>query len=786
MLYQTWESNPLYYALKQIGYPGYTYGVEEGDYAESFNSGAGQIFHIYARRSETVGGHSTVYAFGMVDYHYGPSYRIIAYAIDGKSGEIIWKDVESWAGNIFLVGLVDNFMLDLEGRTWISHAYGHVYRCLDFNEETKRNNFAKGPGMPDFGLYDIRVEHSEWLAADGTPMGGWGVDRVLAMLPSRNRALAVFHDSTNNVPTSSSNDRYRYIGVFDYTSKRLLSYFTVPGNLSRCVVVDSTTVYGIHSGGIVSVIDYMRMRVTGVVYSGPSTGIGGLSRWAAAGYDPIYRRLIAAAPSPDAEDGASTITVKAYAPREIPVGMTDPIPQQIPRKGRTVGIFSRVYGDGGHGIPGIKVSAEIASGANNLINPSHQITDSNGHVFFNYTCNDAGSSIDDITLTAEFEASDPNFTPSNNPTVTIDAPESVGNELYFEPGHWGWSVWSNLSPAQKWDSFLNGYSAGEHPLRGIVQEYAWTDFEVGVSQFNWSKAQADIDYLAARGLKLMMAIRIKSPSDTDPWVPQDMLDYTQPPPPQDPEEDPIIPLYPQSLQALPVTNRWACVMHLENTLGYGLYPMIWHSLVASRYKTFLISMTTNFFSEDTVVGYFPVWSSYVSHQDLYLAGTEFTGASLSALQEARRDMLTFTAGLTGKMVWDIAQGDSFGRSTWYGNNGVHYTTDKWSLTEQNSYLFGGFTKSQYQKVATGFRVRSTDWGQLDCTGSPANPLEFVFSSEDMVNEDPPCSKNVPAYAGRFWFGFYDLVEPQYSLAEEGIEAMASEFDLYLSSAYRGG
>lgn len=787
MLYQTWESAPLYYQVFDPGYPGYLYdtGFENSDYAESLTFGTGQVFHIFADKQETVGAHSTVYVYAMMNYRYHPSWRIVVYAIHGKSGEILWKDVDSWRLNLFMVGLVSNYMVDLDQRTWISHAYGHVYRCLNFNEETKENNLAKKPGMPDFNFYDIRIENDEWLSAEGNPMSGHGVDRVFAVLPSQNRVLARYHDDTAGTPTSFANDKDRYLGVFDYTSKRLLADLKVPGNLLRCVAVDSTTVYGIHSGGMVSVIDYKYLRVRGVIYSGPTTGIGGVSRWAATGYDPVYRRLIAAAPSPDAEDGASTTTLKAFAPREIPIGMLDPIPQQIPRKGRTIGFFSRVYGDGGHGVPGIKVSAEITSGGNNTVNPSHQISDANGHVFFQYTCNDAGSDIDDIQLTAEFEASDPNFTPSDNPTVTIDAPDAVGNEAYFEPGHWGWSEWSNATPAQKWDAFLNGYAVGEHPLRGIVQEYAWTDFEYDISQFNWAKAQADADYLAARGLKLMIAMKLKSPDDETPWVPEDMLDYEQPPEPETPEEEPIEPLLPQSLQELPVTNMWACVIHLEETQGQGLYPIIWHPRVATRFKTLLISMTTHFFLEDTVVGYFPLGTDTINYQDLYAAGP-LLGGSISSLQEARRDILTFATGLTGKMIWDICQGDGFGSSRWYGDNGVHFTTDNWSITDQQSYLFGAFTRQVYQKVATGFRIAATDWGQLNCQGQVATPLEFVFSSAGMFNEDPPCSRNTPIYSGYFWFGFYDLVEPEYSLAEEGIEAMATDKEFYLVDAYRGG
>jgi hypothetical protein len=788
MLYQTWESSPLFYALKIPGGNYLTYGLEDGDYAESLYSGAGQIFHVFVDKDLEVPGEATVYVYAQMDYHYHPSWRIAVYAIDGVTGEILWKDTESWRNNIFLVGLVNNFMVDNDGRTWISNAYGHCYRSVLYNDDTEVNQFAKKSGMPNYLLYDIRIEHEEWLNPEGGAMSP-GVSRVLAVLPSQNRTIAVYYDSLTDSPTSFGNDDRRYVGIFEYSSRRLLTYLKVPGDLQRLVIVDTTTAYGIHTGGMISVIDYKALRVRGVVYAGPTTGVGGISRWSSAAYDPVYRRLIGAAPSPDAEDGASTTRLKAYSTKEIPIGLLPPIPQQIPRKGRTVGIFSRVYGDGGHGIPGVRVSANIASGGNNTINPSSQITDSNGHVFFKYACNDSGAAIDDIELSIDYETIDPDFVASNSQAATVVAPYNTRtgdfDEKYFEPGHWGWSPWSNDSPAQKWGAFLDGYAVGEHPLRGVVQEYSWIDFEYAVSQFSWSKVQADIDYLSARGLKLMIAMKLKSPSDSLAWIPEDIRDYVRPPEAQSPEDEVEEPLWPRSEQEVPFLLGWSGVMHLENTQGVGFYPMLWHPAMLTRYQTLLASMALHFSPDATVVGYFPAGTDYIHSTDHSRVGQDYRVTDSNAFRDMRRGLLTYMQQVAGKPVWDIFQSLTYS-SKWHSDNGINYTSDRWSLTGSTSNYFGYTTNQVWRSVGTGYRIASSDWGQLTCQGTVATPMEFVFGGPNMSNEDPPCAKQVLRFSGSFWYGFYDLVEPQYSLAEEGIEAMALDQDLPLSNLLRGG
>ena len=80
---------------------------------------------------------------------------------------------------------------------------------------------------------------------------------------------------------------------------------------------------------------------------------------------------------------------------------------------------------------------------------------------------------------------------------------------------------------------------------------------------------------------------------------------------------------------------------------------------------------------------------------------------------------------------------------------------------------------------------ASDYSQTDCASNTVTPLGVTFGKEDMYQEDPECRKEFALNRGRFWFGFFELTEPEYRLAADGVAYLGLNQDLPLSDAYRG-
>jgi hypothetical protein len=405
-LYKVYESDVFEYHLQPPGgYTGFSYNdtILAGDYYESMVLGVGTLFAVWGMRkglNETQVSHTKVYALYMVSTVYHPSWGIVMATFDGQSGQRLWTDWNIYRFNVIGMATRDNFWQDTDDASWSHSAYGYSMRHPVRTED--ENQFGGATGMPHFMFYDIKILDSEWLDPAGSAYTGGDTYLIaqLAVLPKENRAICV-------------RGNRRDLLIHNYTTKKELFRIRVSAGINKAIAVDNEILYAIASNGVIHVINYKTGQHGGILSLGLTFSTG---RWIGAGYDPVYRRLLAYREQPDeVGTGACKSYLEGYRMAEVPGHLVAPIPLKAPRLNRVVPVYTKVVGGSAKGVPGLPVQSEVV-GSNGL-NPQYVTSDAKGKAIFYWDTAIAGTDIDQINLSVEYETELPGL--SAPPANTI-------------------------------------------------------------------------------------------------------------------------------------------------------------------------------------------------------------------------------------------------------------------------------------------------------------------------------------------------------------------------------
>lgn len=199
----------------------------------------------------------------------------------------------------------------------------------------------------------IRTLNPLTLAREGAswPASWWGgAVSVTAFMMDPGRDLAVLRTSLE------ANDQ---VAVRTISTGALVRRCFVAGQVFGIFPEDGSRCYVLAGNGVLTLLDFTTGEVLGV--SREPIAPGALTFRAA--WDPLRRRLMTCDRTPDAQDGACTTRVRGYLPVPVPVGITTPVPLSAPRKGATVQILTRLYGDAGEPVGGGRIRAALTGPA---------------------------------------------------------------------------------------------------------------------------------------------------------------------------------------------------------------------------------------------------------------------------------------------------------------------------------------------------------------------------------------------------------------------------------------
>jgi hypothetical protein len=763
-LYKVYESAVLPYRLQPPGgYTGFSYNdtILAGDYLDSVYLGVGHVHAVWAARkdiNETPNSHTTVYILYTVATASWPSWRIHMAAFDGQTGQQEWFDSETYWLNAVGMAIRDNYWQDTDDLSWSHHMWGYSMRHPVRTEN--ENNFAGGIGMPSYMTWDIQIYDNEWLDPNGDAYTGGDavVLEMLAILPKENRAMMI-----------RAGDRSALI-ISDYTTKKELFRIKVTRSIAKGIAVDNEIFYCVSSGGIIDVINYKTGQHGGILSLGDKFTA---SAWMGLGYDPVYRRMLTFTPKPDDPGtGKCTSFIEGFRMLEVPEYLVKPIALKAPRKDRVVPVYSRVVSDSAKGVPGLSVQSSV-TGANAL-DPEFVTTDVVGEVRFHWDTAVVGVDIDQIDLSVSYETEVAGLSPPAANTVKGTPPSNVANENLFTPGWWFYQPLSDLTPAAKWDAFMTGFTEeGEMPIIGVLQEYKWTDFETDTpATFDWSKITDDLAYLSNLGVKLIISLVLTSESDTDIWIPDDILEDVSQPPSQ---------IYPQSLDPISFLEGRG-IFHLgnTNTSGEGFCPILWDENVHARVRGLFSSMNVEFGGDNDVVGY--------ALGDNRSSSIDITNTSLVLPEtyfEARLRLLDYINGLTSKLIWEFGTRNSWSHLSNAVQAGINiapaalYQDDKLPFDPRYALMLSDSDAVSYGYVVDEDADNRAE--NLLCTaGTPeTNAFEKAFGGPDI---DFCGMDYMDRYRPYFVFWYPDAAKWS---GTDGILEVCQDYQLSRARAYWG-
>jgi hypothetical protein len=198
-------------------------------------------------------------------------------------------------------------------------------------------------------------------------------------------------DRAQNLVVMKTNNELFQIGVYNFTTGALIRRISISGTPEVIIAEDERRCYVVSTNHMLNLVDYSTGQVLSTLRApGYETGALG-SKYA---WDRFLRRLLVFTWRANATDGACLSTVAGYFPKPLAVGITKPIPLLPPRAGRTVPCLTRVYGDAGEAIPGMKIAPTIGGDAD--LTGAPPATDIEGEAIVSLACTAAGSATLDL------------------------------------------------------------------------------------------------------------------------------------------------------------------------------------------------------------------------------------------------------------------------------------------------------------------------------------------------------------------------------------------------------
>lgn len=235
---------------------------------------------------------------------------------------------------------------------------------------------------PVFEVDPLTFEEIDGTRQDPAKYGTSSLD-----LPMVDRSLDLIVMRSGNEEISNE------IGVYDFTSGALIRQITISGEALVIMPEDERRCYVACANHVLNLVDYTTGRVLSTLRT-PGAEAGVLNvRYA---WDRLLRRFLVFNHRSDDTDGACLSTASGYYPLPLGVGMTPPIPIRAPRAGRSTPFISRVYGDAGEGVPGVKVTPAVGTAA---LSGAPPFTDRDGEALITLIPDAAGS--DTLTVTSD-------------------------------------------------------------------------------------------------------------------------------------------------------------------------------------------------------------------------------------------------------------------------------------------------------------------------------------------------------------------------------------------------
>lgn len=284
-------------------------------YGESFISCRG----LFVKKERTPYSDFTIYVHGITDSIYWPSYGFVTWRFDGITGAYLDRR-EEMIGGLYSYQITQT----RDGALWQSSILGDIYEIdpLDFSAIAGTEQ-----DPTHFGLSELNI-----------PL----VDRPQDLIIVR---------------ASSVNG----IAVYEFTSGALVRTIETSGQPAQIFPEDNHRCYVLCTNRMLNLVDYVAGEILSTLRSPQAienTGQGYALAW-----DPYLRRILVWTQRDDDTDGACLSTLSGYYPIPLAVTLSAPVPIRAPRAGRTTPFLTRVVGDAGEAIPGVKVTPTTGTSA---------------------------------------------------------------------------------------------------------------------------------------------------------------------------------------------------------------------------------------------------------------------------------------------------------------------------------------------------------------------------------------------------------------------------------------
>jgi hypothetical protein len=190
-----------------------------------------------------------------------------------------------------------------------------------------------------------------------------------------------------------------FLSVWSYEgTPRQLGQIRIPDGLGYLAYQDRQNCWIITHGGIIAKCNYQKLRWE--MLSSVQNPVSDATNYLCA-YDTRRSRLVVLRQRPDAADGACQCQLEFYRPLSRMVSLTDPVPVTPLRAGSRMRFAAQLLGDGGEGLAGAYVTAQLASPAHGQVAAPLATARQGGALAFDYVAPEAGADTLQLSTTIQ-------------------------------------------------------------------------------------------------------------------------------------------------------------------------------------------------------------------------------------------------------------------------------------------------------------------------------------------------------------------------------------------------
>ena len=394
MLLKTLTSQPFLYRLPgnipHSGSGGYHPALLTPPriYGEEYDGGG--VTAIFLNQEPLADGYEVIYMFIQQNMVWFPGYNYALYRFNSTTGEYLGRLEANPSLMVFA-----KFAQALDGT---------VYRC------------DVGFAVPG-GVYKCQVDPVNGVTSDGVLLYNLLTFAGITSLDAFNI------DTANNIALICANVANQ-LRVHDLTSGALIRTVTLPTNAVQIMQVSNGKCYVMAANHVMMLIDYTTGDVLSAfqVQDTFDAGLPGVT----VAWDAKYNRFLSWVYTPVDTTGQNTSVISGYFPMPQPIGLTNPIPIKPPRKYRTTPVLTRLFGDMGEAVGGVKISLASSDLTVATVTGFPAITDNDGEALGYITDVGEGS----VTITATTAIVGPPVGPALLPVWGDPLPSGADGAFY--------------------------------------------------------------------------------------------------------------------------------------------------------------------------------------------------------------------------------------------------------------------------------------------------------------------------------------------------------------------